>query len=75
MKWFLRRAIAGELRRAGPASLYRMVRESAVAEFAEDNAPTLNAFLSEQFEATQDALPASAVIPTIEEMRVLLAHD
>jgi hypothetical protein len=32
--------------------LYMMIRQAAEAEFYEDNIPTLNAFLQEQFEGS-----------------------
>lgn len=62
-KWFVRRVIAKEVIQ-GPdhprniKNLYAMVREACVKEFNEDNSPTMDAFLRERFEATQD-LPAT----------------
>ncbi len=57
-KWFVKRTIAKEVIQ-GPdharniEALYAMIREACEEEFTEDNAPTMDAFLLERFEAAQ----------------------
>ena len=53
-QWFLRRVIRKEVRRGYDhdlriTQLYTAIREAAEQEFTEDNVPTLNDFLTEQF--------------------------
>jgi hypothetical protein len=57
-RWFLRRLLRQEVVQ-GPdharriSELYGLIREAAENEFTEDNAPTMDAFLSECFQTTQ----------------------
>ena len=57
-KWFIKRVLKREVVQSHThaqniKNLYCMIREAVENEFAEDNIPTTNAFLKEQFEATQ----------------------
>ena len=57
-KWFIKRVIRKEVKQSAVhalniRSLYSMIREACNSEFTEDNDPTLNSFLKEQFERTQ----------------------
>jgi len=57
-KWFFKRVIArdviqGYSHAKNIEALYLMVREACESEFTEDNAPTMDVFLRERFEATQ----------------------
>ena len=56
--WFLKRIIKREVQQGYThdlmiMALYSMIRQACVEEFTEDNAPTMDAFLSELFERTQ----------------------
>lgn len=51
-KWFLKRLLKREVKQGytqNITELYRLVHEACEAEFTEDNAPTINAFLYECF--------------------------
>ena len=57
-KWFIKRVIRKEVKQSdihalNIRNLYSMIREACENEFTEDNDPTLNSFLKEQFERTQ----------------------
>jgi len=57
-KWLMRRIIMREVKQGYCHKLrvrmmYAQIREACEAEFTEDNAPTLDAFLLELFESTQ----------------------
>jgi len=57
-KWFIKRVIANEVVQSpvhakNVVNLYNMIREACENEFTEDNIPTMNAFLKEQFDKTQ----------------------
>jgi len=54
-KWFVKRVFAKEVTQGYDHNmriihLYRMINKAAKKEFVEDNKPTLDAFLKEQFE-------------------------
>ena len=52
-EWFLKRIIAKEVKHGNHAEriahLFDLIYQACKKEFVEDNAPTLNAFLLEQF--------------------------
>ncbi len=54
-RWFIKRVIAKEVRQghhdARVEGLYGLIREAATAEFTEDNAATIDAYLSDRFRA------------------------
>jgi len=57
-KWFIKRVFEREVIQGYDhdkriSNLYGMVREACRNEFIEDNKPTLDAFLREQFERAQ----------------------
>ena len=57
-KWFINRILKREVKQSSVhakniSNLYGMIREVCESEFTEDNDPTLNSFLKEQFERTQ----------------------
>jgi len=57
-RWFIRRVFArdfvqGHDHARNIERVYGLVREVCEDEFTEDNAPTIDAFLSEQFKKTQ----------------------
>lgn len=56
--WLVKRTMAKEVVQGWDharkiEALYALVREVCEEEFTEDNAPTMDAFLRERFEATQ----------------------
>lgn len=56
--WFVKRTMAKEVIQGWDharkiEALYALIREVCEEEFTEDNAPTMDAFLRERFEATQ----------------------
>lgn len=56
--WFIKRVLRREVIQSPSHSqnirnIYGMVREACESEFTEDNDVTLNAFLEEQFKATE----------------------
>lgn len=56
--WLVKRVIAKEVIQGydharNIEALYILIREACEKEFTEDNAPTMDAFLRERFEATQ----------------------
>ena len=56
--WFVKRTIAKEVIQGydharNIEALYALIREVCEEEFTEDNAPTMDVFLRERFEATQ----------------------
>lgn len=59
-RWLFKRLVAREVIQGYDHArnieyLYAMIREKCEEEFTEDNAPTMDSFLRERFEATQTA--------------------
>ena len=75
--WFVKRTMAKDVVQGCDhvrkiEALYALIREVCEEEFTEDNAPTMDAFLRERFEATQYA-PTASRLPAPDAMKAVFA--